>query len=319
MTARTTASERLRRLLAILPWIAERDGPTVEEICQRFSIRREDLLADLDVVFMVGLPPYTPDTLIDVFFEDDRVWINLGDFFRRPLRLTPAEALAVVVASSAATSARDADGPLARGLSKLRAALGTGEEVVDISLGGGEPTHLDAIRDAIRTGHSLRVSYYSFNRDATEERTIDPYRLISRDGHWYLLAWCHQAAGERLFRLDRVAEVTVTADHFEPRSDPQDRWLDFDGVEVTLRLAPGARWVAEHVPTRGLRETGAGLEVTLAVSELPWLARLLVRLGPDAEVVDVAGDDVALDAEIRGLAANTARKILRRYETGTHR
>ena len=83
-----TARTMLRRIVSIVPWIAGRDGPTIDEICQRFGIDRADLLADLDVVFMVGIPPYTPDELIDVIIEDDRVWITLGRYFTRPLRLT---------------------------------------------------------------------------------------------------------------------------------------------------------------------------------------------------------------------------------------
>ncbi|MEZ5262215.1 MAG: hypothetical protein R2755_10685 [Acidimicrobiales bacterium] len=40
---------------------AQQEGPTIAEICARFGLTRSELLADLDVVFMVGLYPFTPD------------------------------------------------------------------------------------------------------------------------------------------------------------------------------------------------------------------------------------------------------------------
>ena len=86
--ARPSAVDRIARILAIVPWIAGRDGPTVAEVCERFAIDEASLLADLDLVFLCGLYPYTPENLIEVQVEDGRVWIEYTNFFERPLRLT---------------------------------------------------------------------------------------------------------------------------------------------------------------------------------------------------------------------------------------
>jgi len=48
----------LKRLLALLPWVAAQQGPTVEEVCDRFALSTEDLLSDVALVSMVGIPPY---------------------------------------------------------------------------------------------------------------------------------------------------------------------------------------------------------------------------------------------------------------------
>ncbi len=123
--SRTTAADRATRILSIVPWVAERDGP--DDRGDLRSVRRSsraELVADLDVVFMVGTPPYTPDTSIDVAIEDDRVWIRLGDYFRRPMRLVPGEALSLLTAGRAwmQTSGVDEDGALGRALDKLQPA-----------------------------------------------------------------------------------------------------------------------------------------------------------------------------------------------------
>ena len=88
---RLTTEERLRRILAMVPWVVAHDGPTVAEVCERFDLDRSELLDDLQLLFLCGLHPYTPDALIEATIEEDRVWINYADYLSRPLRLTPAE------------------------------------------------------------------------------------------------------------------------------------------------------------------------------------------------------------------------------------
>ena len=67
----------------------------VDEVCRRFGVEEKELLDDLNLLFMCGLYPFTPDMLIDVTVADGRVWITMADYFRRPLRLNPQEGLAL--------------------------------------------------------------------------------------------------------------------------------------------------------------------------------------------------------------------------------
>jgi hypothetical protein len=153
--SRPGAGARMTRLLAMVPWIAANDGPTIEEICTRFGIGRDQLLADLEVVWLVGLPPYTPDTLIDVVTEGDRVWIHYPDVFERPQHLTPDQGLALLAAGASvlALPGAETDGPLARGVRKLAAVLGVDpDHALEVDLGGGRPEVLEALRTAIAEG-----------------------------------------------------------------------------------------------------------------------------------------------------------------------
>ena len=124
--SRAGAPERVARMLSLVPWVAARGSASVDEICRRFDIDAAQLLRDLDTVSMVGLYPYTPDVLIELYVDDDEVHITLPQAFDRPLRLTPEQAVALVAAGSTLLTVPGADpeGPLARGLAKLSAALG---------------------------------------------------------------------------------------------------------------------------------------------------------------------------------------------------
>lgn len=313
---RISASERLRRLLALIPWLADHPGAALEEICERFEIGADQLREDLAVVWMVGLPPYTPDQLIDVVIEDDRVWLHLGDFFASPLRLTADQALALVAAGStlSSTPGADADGPLARGLAKLAGSLGVqAGEAMDIHLGDAEPERVESLRQAVRDRRRIEIDYYSYGRDELTTRRIDPYRVVADQGQWYLSAWCHQADGERLFRVDRIRSVRATGELFEAPDQPPEPGYDFDprGTVVRLRLAPAVRWVIDQYPTLDVdEEPDGGVVVTLAVSARPWLERLLLRLGPDAEVLGLDGS-AGDGTDVRSAAA---QRVLARYD-----
>src|ERR1051325_4454427 len=99
MSPKLDAEVRLRRVLAVLPWIAEHQGVTVAEIAERFHIPAPELEQDLLLVPMCGLPPYTADRLIDLDIDEGGgVTLRLAEYFARPLRLTRDEGAAVAVA-----------------------------------------------------------------------------------------------------------------------------------------------------------------------------------------------------------------------------
>jgi len=317
VNSRPTAPDRMRRVLAVVPWIVANPGRTLAEVAARFELTEKALLGDLNVVFMVGLPPYSPDALVDVQIDEEgRVTIQLADFFSRPLRLTPAQGLALLASSDGLLSVpgTDPDGALARALAKLAKAVGVeSDESLDVHLGDAEVELLDQLRAAANSGHEVEIVYYSYGRDERTRRTVAPWRIFADSGAWYLHAWCRQADGERLFRVDRIdhlvlldtvapqrpAEAGLRAAVFQPgANDPR----------ATLRLAPEAFWVADYYPAEIIDDAGDHQVVELVVSAVPWLERLLMRLGTDARITDSVGLD-----EAGALASDAATRILERY------
>jgi proteasome accessory factor C len=311
--SRAGASERVARLLSLVPWVAARGSASVDEICRRFAIDADQLLRDLDTVSMVGLYPYTPDVLIELYVEDGQVHITLPQAFDRPLQLTPEQAVALVAAGSSLLTVpgADPDGPLARGLAKLSGALGgAGDANLEVRLGEVNPDVLAVLQAGVSEHRQVDIDYYAYGRDTHTRRVIDPYRVTSDQGQWYASAWCHLAGDERLFRLDRISSAELLATTFSPPADlPAESVFSPSAGDprVVIELAPDARWVAEQYPVEALEETSDGrLRATLAVSAHAWLERLLLRLGPSARIV-------VGPPELRQAGHDGARRILARY------
>ena len=308
---RPDAAVRLRRLLTIIPWIVDHQGSSLDELAARFGIRVAELERDLELIPFCGLPPYTPDRLIDCEIVDGRVFLRFAEYFARPLSLTPNEGFALLAAGQAllAVPGADPNGSLAAALGKLAGALGAGD---GMAIEIGPASYLAPLRAAAEAGEKVEIDYYTFGRDEMTTRVIDPRAVFAAAGQWYVDAWCHRAGDDRLFRVDRVRGVRPTGEKFDrpdggearPRGElfhprPSDR-------RVTLLLQPSAAWVPESYPMETVEEMADGrLKVVLVASERAWLERLLLRLGPAVEVVD--------PAEVRVEAAEAARRLLVRY------
>jgi proteasome accessory factor BC len=307
-----TASARLRRLLAVVSWLADAGEASVADIAARFDMAEDDVVRELELAACCGVPPYTPDALLDIVVTEESVQAFLPKEMARPRRLTPAEGLALAASARTilAVPGADPDGALGRALAKLEAVLGDrGQLVIDIDA----PPNLEAVRSAVTAGTQLEIEYHSASTDETTVRVVEPAAVVALDGHWYLDAYCHRAAGTRRFRVDRIRAVRA----LDVPIDPARRQDALDGREdafvpgpgsavVTLRLDPEARWVADTVPILSERSTGGeALEVSLAVGGTAWLERLLLQLGPHALVL--------APPALRGVGPRAAARLLGRY------
>jgi proteasome accessory factor C len=308
------ASIRLRRLLAAVPYIIRHPGVRVAEVAGLFGMAERDLLQDLNLLFLSGLPPYGPGELIDVETDDEgRVWIRMADYFSRPLRLTTSEALSLYLRGKAlmGTPGLHETGALGSALDKIEASLGPEAlsrliERVDTATGVGLDRLLDALRAAVADHRTVRMEYYSAGRDALTTRDVDPEHVFSAGGNWYVVAWDRDSDEERLFRADRIRTAEETDERFEPRGlAGADRPLytrSERDVSVRLHLGPGARWVAEYYVVEKVREVGDGaLEVMFPTRDLAWVTKLVLRLGGEARVLGPP----ELREAVREMAART--------------
>jgi len=327
-----SATDRLARLLTMVPWLLNRQGIDIEQAAAELQVSREQLEADLALLFLCGTPGGMPDDLIEADWEDGRVYLGNAEAISRPLRLGRDEALALIVALRTlgdipGLTERDA---LDRTLAKLEDAISSAaapavaaaSDRIQVDMAeGAQGEILAALRDALHRRRRVHLRYLVPARDESTERDVDLMRLTSAEGRWYVEGWCHRSAAVRLFRLDRIEAVTVLDVPGEPPQQARPRDLDAgifqhspDDLLVTLALAPSAAWVADYYPhvshepdRRGPDAPGAGAGagaggtiLRLHTADVAWLRRLVWRLGGQAVVLEPA----ALAAEVaQGAAA----------------
>ncbi len=308
------AGERLRRLLAILVHLARVGEAGLAEVATRFSIEQSELIGELELAACCGVPPYSPDELIELFIDGDRVVAERLRELGRPQRLTADEGFVLAAAAKALLSVPGADdeGVLRSALAKLEAAIGSAPLAVEID----QSEHLRELEQAARARESIEIEYFSGSATAPRRREVDPYQVVLREGRWYLDAWCHVAAGLRRFQVDRVRSVRALGHGFEERVDlsselnrPGAFLGGPDSVAARVAFPAGAELAIEQVASGPVEEMSDGsgrLTATILVGDAEgWFGRLLLRLGPGTEVLS--------PRELRDAGVNAARRALSRY------
>jgi proteasome accessory factor C len=308
------AGERLRRLLAILVHLARVGEADLAEVAERFSISEDELVHELELAACCGVPPYSPDELIELFVDGDRVVAQRLREFERPQRLTPDEGFVLAAAARALLSVPGADeeGLLRSALGKLEEALGSAPLAVELD----QPEHLQVLQDAARGRERVEIEYFSSSATAPGRRQVDPYQVVLREGTWYLDGWCHSAGGLRRFQLDRVQSVRRVGERFEEPVDLFDELQrpgaflgGADAVAAVVAFPAASELAVEQVaagPIEAMADGSGRLMATILVGDADgWFGRLLLRLGPGTEVLS--------PPELGEAGVNVARRSLSAY------
>jgi proteasome accessory factor C len=293
-----TATDRLSRLLTMVPWLVNRQGIDLQQAADELGITPQQLETDLRLLYLCGYGQMT-DELIDAQWEGGRVFVTNADTIARPLRLGRDEALTLMVGLRALAAVpglgeRDA---IERAMAKLEEATGASADAaarVEVAIDEGvEAGALADARRAVAEHRRVHLRYLVPSRDESTERDVDPMRVVNLDSRWYLEGWCHRAQDTRLFRMDRIEALEVLDVDGTPPPDAQLRDLDAgtftpraDDQLVTLHLQPGAAWVSDYYPVESVEADDDGSQtVTLRTADTLWLRRLVWRLGGLGTVV----------------------------------
>ena len=313
------ALSRFARLLVLVPFLQTHQGIAIGDAAVTMGISERDLVADLYLLWMCGLPGYTHLELIDLEFEHGHISIQNADTLAKPLSLTADEAIALSMGLSLLSALPNAglNEDLRSAQAKIQAGVLRASElaqltkqvaVVQVEPSSEAAGYLDIIETAMIGETQVEIEYYVATRDEMTKRTIEPTIIRLIDGISYVEAWCLLAEDRRLFRLDRVYGVRLLE---TKRSHPPLSLPDFERSEALLdyqiSLAPRGRWILERYGARALEDRpGTNVPAVLAVGDRNWLLRLALSAGGDLQVTS----DQELATEIR----DTARLALANYQ-----
>ena len=312
-------SDTAARLLALLGLLQSRPEWTGPELAARLGVTPRTIRNDIERLRELDYPVDATRGAAGGY--------RLGAGGRLPpLLLDDEEAVAVAVGLRAATGLAGIELSSARALAKLeqvlpprlrpmveavatvvdRAPENVGTDAPDPEV---DPAVLAAIAAAIRDVEWLRFD------DRGTPRLVEPYRLLSWQRRWYLVARDPQSGDWGVFRADWIEPRMPTRRRFSPVPLPDGDYTAFAmrsiaasgwNVHARLRVAAPAQAVLDRInPTVGVVEAVSDRESVLATGadSLDTIAAYIGMLGMDFTVDS--------PAELRPLLRKYAERYLR--------
>jgi predicted DNA-binding transcriptional regulator YafY len=261
VSARKDLPGRLLRLLALLQSRREWSGAELAErlrVTDRTVRRDVERLRSLDypVTGTTGLAggyrlasgKNVPPLLLD---DDEAVAVAIG------LAGAAAGGVAGIEESSMSALAK-LEQVLPARLRPQVAAVSAAEVVVQDGMPQVDPRQLAVLAACCRDLEIVAFGY-STRRAEASRRRVEPHRLVTLHGRWYLLAYDPDRADWRTFRVDRISDVAPTRHHFEARELPAADAAAY--LAESFATASYRHWVriAVQLPATAVRAAFFGL------------------------------------------------------------
>lgn len=304
------AAAQLRRLLALVPHLSDGKEHAIADVAARLGINGDEVVRDLHALSeRFGDPPGWIEK-VQVFVRAEHVALEATTHFKRPMRLTKREAMAL----SLGLALLRAEGGDERAIEKTRQRLsaltsGTagGPDERAASVGHARDVqHVPALREALRNRRRVVIHYQKGSSKRIEKRPVCPFSFAVERGMWYLVAHCDKSNAVRIFRLDRIHAIELTRESFERPSGVQvdallkDKTAFVGQAAEVLRVrysARIARWIKEREKGTAVKDGSFIVEYPLA--DMDWAVRHVLQYGPEAEVLEPASARTAVVAALK--------------------
>ena len=299
-----SAISRASRALDLVPYILAHEGISLEELAEEFDTSVLGVTSDLDLLFVCGLPGYTPLELIDLSYEDGVVTIIDPQVLNAPRKFTRAEVTSLVLALELLRSTYSGNpetSQIITGLISKLSALISGSPPTTLAIppqySKEETDNLALVQRAITDGAAVGFSYLSPHRDAIEARRVIPQTLSALGAHLYLQGFCLDRQQDRTFRFDRISQVVklslTNLERLPMTTAPK--------VTVTLLVSFEAmNFIEDNSAIVSSREKqGDFWRVELEVSDEQWVLREVMKFGGAVQILAPANlaDALKIKAE----------------------
>ena len=279
-----TAAVRALRSMDLIPYVLENPGVSIAELSARFSVTQAQIESDLQLVFMCGLPGYTPYELIDVAFEDGVVSIIDPQVLDKPRKFSSNE---IVVIALGLKILIDINQTNSIALTKLKqlsdkiAKLGSNKSILMTGDVSAFP-FFEIISKAISEQRILALQYHSLIKDQITQRLVLPEKLYFLNGRLYLSALDIDIDSDRVFKVDLIKECKIGE-----RVAGKKVLESSTETIVILDVQKQSRNFIERNSSiiTAMQQNGDTTRVHLQVSNLEWIKLSVLSNAPGITVV----------------------------------
>ena len=293
------AANRALRTMDLIPFILENPGISIENLANQFSVTEKQIEDDLQLIFMCGLPGYTPYELIDLVFEDGVVSIIDPQVLDKPRRFSKSELVVIVLGLQILGELNNSNSVRAnqiKALSDKIMKLGNSNSVL-INSGQNNSPYVDIVLNAISLRKSLIIEYHSMIKDEITNRIILPRYLYFLNGNLYLNALDLDAKADRVFKLNLIKKCEVGSATENQRYESNEY-----AIQVVLEIDKQFVNFIERNSSviTNIQENKDSYRVDLMVSNMEWLKRSILSYSPGITVIS----PVLLATEVREVASS---------------
>lgn len=298
-----TPVERAARLLDLVPFISTHQGIALKDLAAEFNVSENELLNDLNTLWMCGLPGYTPLELIDLEFESGYVSIRNAEVLQRVRLLTKEELVVILLGLDILKTSLDVSradllklvAQLSEKIKRIVGDVATASPIVDSA-------HRATIVQAIKSRKDIDLVYHSTIRDSVSERVVTPLELSLDLGFEVLYAYCHSAGGFRTFRLDNVKSASIGKSSVEVPSQRERTDFKWEILIKSRFRTSSERFRSDYLE----REIVEAQPFAVTSFSQDWLLR--------NAICTLASVEVQGPPEARALVAEKCRQTLELYE-----
>ena len=278
------AAQRALRTMDLVPYILENPGISTIDLAAKFSVTQKQIEKDLQLIFLCGLPGYTPYELIDLTFEDGIVSIIEPQVLTKPRNFSSNE---MVVIKLGLEILREINVNEPNKLDKISTLLQkvhrqTDQDSVLLAKEISSSPYYSVISTAISQRKQLSIEYQSVSKDQLSTRLIVPYNISMLNGNLYLSAYDMDRQSDRVFKLDLISKCEIgertELDLVISTATDQIVELMVD-VNLTNFIERNTSIIVDQ------RLTADGIKVTLKVNNLEWISRAVISYAPNINVI----------------------------------
>ena len=281
-----SAVDRAARALDLIPYILENPGIELDSLAEKFGITQKQVLSDLEIIFLCGLPGYTPYELIDLTFEDGIVTVIDPQVLDKPRVFTQSEAIVLNLGLSIMKAALRDKMTLER-IETLQSKLQSKfKSISDVSIAMGNPPNFyEMIIQSIRDKSIVEIVYHSVSKDAISKKILAPKNVYVSAGNYYMSAIDLKLSQERNYRLDAITECVISSGVYELAD-----LIDDSSEEFNFKIVTGSLFLIEKYSTlfKSVERIKGEYVASGRISNSEWLQRLVISNAPDLRLVEPA-------------------------------
>jgi proteasome accessory factor C len=301
-----TAGKRALRTMDLIPFIVENPACSIRSLAEKFSVSEDQIEKDLQLIFLCGLPGYTPYELIDIVLDNGIVTVIEPQVLDKPRKFSKSEMVVIVLGLRILSELYPADSIQMLKLEKLIAKISALVPIY-VSKQTGKSLNSSLLKDinrAINQSLSLDIEYSSVSKDEITKRNILPLELYLLNGSMYLRAVDIAQSAERVFRADSIRIISIGS-VVSVQNDSNEEKVS----EVSLIVDGSKKLFMERNSSiiKSIEVSKKGFIVNVMISNVEWLKRCILSNSP--------GITVAAPSDLATQIKNEARAILTMYSS----